>query len=360
MARAADRVLAVSEFTKREAVELLGVPAERVTVIGNAVEPVFAPEGPAAEGDYVLAVGTLEPRKNLRRAAAAAERAGAELRVVGARGWGGVELPGWVGEVPDGELAALYRGARCLVFPSLYEGFGIPVLEAMACGTPVVTSAGGATAEVAGGAAVLVDQDPEQEAGRVTALPDRNRDGKADERITVADGLTGPNSVFIQGKSLIVGEHTGITEITLGENYKVTERKALVPNLPIGTSHRTKTAVVGADGRLYVAMGSTCNACNESEPRHAAVWVYERDGSNGRLYAKGLRNAVGLALNPWTGEIWATNNGRDLLGDTEPPETLYSLRDGGDYGWPRCHGGDPPPGAGALRIGLQSARKAAQ
>ena len=157
VARAADRVLAVSEFTRREAVELLGVPAERVTVIGNAVEPLFAADGPAAEGNYVLAVGTLEPRKNLRRIAEAASRIGAELRVVGARGWGGVDTRGWLGEVSDEELAALYRGARCLVFPSLYEGFGIPVLEAMASGTPVVTSAGGATEEVAGGAAVLVD-----------------------------------------------------------------------------------------------------------------------------------------------------------------------------------------------------------
>ena len=99
VARAADRVFAVSEFTKREAVELLGVPEERVAVIGNAIEPVFTPDGPAAEGDYVLAVATLEPRKNLRRIADAAARAGVELRVVGARGWGGVETPGWVGEV---------------------------------------------------------------------------------------------------------------------------------------------------------------------------------------------------------------------------------------------------------------------
>jgi glycosyltransferase involved in cell wall biosynthesis len=157
VARAADRVLAVSEFTKREAVELLGVPAERVTVIGNAVDPVFTPDGPSAEGDYVLAVGTLEPRKNLRRVAEAASRIGAELRVVGARGWGGVDTPGWLGEVPDEELAALYRGARVVAFPSLYEGFGLPVLEAMASGAPVVTSTGGATEEVAGGAAVLVD-----------------------------------------------------------------------------------------------------------------------------------------------------------------------------------------------------------
>ena len=157
MVRAANHVAAVSEFTKREAVELLGVPEERVTVVGNAVEPVFSPDGPAAEGDYVLAVGTLEPRKNLARVAAAANRLGVELRVVGAQGWGGVETPGWVGEVSDAELAALYRGARALVFPSLYEGFGIPVLEAMASGAPVVTSRDGATEEVAGGAAVLVD-----------------------------------------------------------------------------------------------------------------------------------------------------------------------------------------------------------
>ena len=158
VARAADRVLAVSEFTKREAVELLGVPAERVTVIGNAVDATFAPNGPAAQGDYVLAVGTLEPRKNLRRVAEAASRIGAELRVVGAVGWGGVATPGWLGEVSDQELAALYRGARVVAFPSLYEGFGIPVLEAMASGAPVVTSGGGgATEEVAGGAAVLVD-----------------------------------------------------------------------------------------------------------------------------------------------------------------------------------------------------------
>ena len=126
-------------------------------MIGNAIEPVFTPDGPAAEGDYVLAVATLEPRKNLRRIAEAAARIGAELRVVGARGWGGVETPGWVGEVSDPDLAALYRGASALVFPSLYEGFGIPVLEAMASGAPVVTSRGGATEEVAGGAAVLVD-----------------------------------------------------------------------------------------------------------------------------------------------------------------------------------------------------------
>ena len=159
--RAADRVIAVSEFTKREVVELAGVPEERVRVVPNATSEVFKPDGPAEEGDYVLAVGTLEPRKNLPRLVEAADRLGAELRVVGARGWGGVEVGGngvrWLGYVPDEELARLYRGASCFVYPSLYEGFGIPVLEAMRCGAPVVTSAGTVMEEIADGAAELVD-----------------------------------------------------------------------------------------------------------------------------------------------------------------------------------------------------------
>jgi glycosyltransferase involved in cell wall biosynthesis len=155
--RAASRVIAVSEFTKGELVELLGTQPEKVAVVPNGVAEVFSPDGPAAEGDYVLAVGTLEPRKNLERVQEAARMAGVGLRVVGARGWGGVEASGWLGRVPDDELARLYRGAKCVVYASLYEGFGLPIVEAMACGAPVVTSRGGATQETAGGAAVLVD-----------------------------------------------------------------------------------------------------------------------------------------------------------------------------------------------------------
>jgi glycosyltransferase involved in cell wall biosynthesis len=164
VARAARLVIAVSEHTKRDVVELLGTPEERVRVVPNGVEGIFTPDGPAESGDYVLAVGTIEPRKNLPRLAEATRRLGVELRVAGAPGWGQVELGTGVqrvGRPTDEELARLYRGARCLAYPSLYEGFGIPIVEAMASGTPVVTSRGGATEEVAGGAAVLVDpRDP--------------------------------------------------------------------------------------------------------------------------------------------------------------------------------------------------------
>jgi glycosyltransferase involved in cell wall biosynthesis len=157
VARAASRIIAVSEFTKRELVDLLATPPEKVTVIPNGVADLFSPDGSAADGDYVLTVGTLEPRKNLQRVQEAARLAGAELRVAGARGWGDVETAGWLGRVSDAELVRLYRGAKCVVYASLYEGFGLPIVEAMACGAPVVTSRGGATEETARGAAVLVD-----------------------------------------------------------------------------------------------------------------------------------------------------------------------------------------------------------
>ena len=164
IARAAAAILTASDFQRREIVELLGVADERVSVVPYGVGNPFKAEGPAAAGDYVLAVSTLEPRKNLPRLVEAFRRArldGCELRVVGARGWGGVSVDGdrvrWLGEVSDEELAALYRGARCAAYVSLYEGFGLPVLEAMACGTAVVAPEGAPYDEYAAGVAVTVD-----------------------------------------------------------------------------------------------------------------------------------------------------------------------------------------------------------
>lgn len=175
---------------------------------------------------------------------------------------------------------------------------------------------------------------------RVIALPDRDQDTRADRVVVVADGLQAPSSLAFQGPALLVGETNQITRLTLDAEGRATARAVLIPNLPPAGQHTTRTILVMPDGRLMVSVGSSCNVCNESDPRRAAISVYQPDGSGGRTFSSGLRNAVGLAVNPWTNEVWATNNGRDLWGDDRPPETVNSLTDGADFGWPRCHAGD--------------------
>jgi glycosyltransferase involved in cell wall biosynthesis len=168
VARAARRIIVGSEFTRAEVIELLSVPAEKVRVIPYGVGEPFSANGPTSGGDFVLAVSTLEPRKNLDRLIEGFRRAdlgGLELRVVGAPGWGGVRVNGegvrWLTGVGDDELAQLYRGAACVAYVSLYEGFGLPVLEAMASGAPVVAPAGPPFQEFAADVAVGVDpRDP--------------------------------------------------------------------------------------------------------------------------------------------------------------------------------------------------------
>jgi glycosyltransferase involved in cell wall biosynthesis len=171
-ARACDVVIVNSRFTADDVARTLRVPRDRVHVAYPGANPIFTPDGERAEGDYVLAVGTLEPRKNLVTVVEAVR--GRELRVVGAAGWGGVQARGahvqWLGYPEDGEVARQYRGAAVFVYASRFEGFGMPVVEAMACGVPVVASSHPSLDEVSGDAAVRADpDDPEAIAAAIDA-----------------------------------------------------------------------------------------------------------------------------------------------------------------------------------------------
>ena len=186
--RMADAVLASSRSTRRDLVSRLNIPKTRVHVVYPGVADRFRPcrrdrrllEGYGIREPYLLTVGTVEPRKNIARLVEAYGRVrpDALLVVVGGKGWHSSSifrtvsragLSGRViftGYVPDDHLPQIYSSARAFLYPSLYEGFGFPVLEAMRCGTPVVTADRSSTAEIAGGAALLVDPGSASAIGR--------------------------------------------------------------------------------------------------------------------------------------------------------------------------------------------------
>jgi glycosyltransferase involved in cell wall biosynthesis len=205
MARNADHIICISEFTRSEYRTLLGVPDDRMTVVPLApsfgvddVDPARSEAVAASvrqtfgiERDYILSVGTLQPRKNLvnliRAFNALARQPGFDLDLVavGASGWGTAaidreraqsparERMRFLGTATHADLRALYQAARVFVYPSLYEGFGIPTLEAMAAGVPVITSRCSAMPEIAGDAALLIDPlDPEAIAAAIRRLVD--------------------------------------------------------------------------------------------------------------------------------------------------------------------------------------------
>lgn len=178
--------------------------------------------------------------------------------------------------------------------------------------------------------------------GSVAALPDPKRTGKADRVVNVLTGLNEPHGIaFYEGK-LYVAENDKVRRYDWDEaNLRATNPQAIA-DLPTDGGHSTRSLLFHG-GKMYVSAGSSCNVCIEKDPRRATVMEFNPDGSGQKIFAKGLRNAVGLAVNPRTGTVWVTVNGRDWLGDDLPPETIYDLGKGGvDAGWPYCYGDRVP------------------
>jgi glucose/arabinose dehydrogenase len=173
-----------------------------------------------------------------------------------------------------------------------------------------------------------------QSKGDVVALPDRDKDGKADGVDVVLAGLTRPHGVAFNGGYLYVATNPAVLRVKYA-NGKIEGTPQKIVDLPVSTAaHWTRTINFAKDGKLYVSIGSSCNVCEEDDPRRATIMVYNADGSGGRPYARGLRNAIGFDWDPRTGVLWADDMSEDGQGEDKPSDEINRVEDGKHYGWP--------------------------
>lgn len=175
---------------------------------------------------------------------------------------------------------------------------------------------------------------PLQAKGEVVALPDKDKDGKADKVETVLTGLTRPHSLAFHNGYLYIATNPAVLRVKYA-NGKVEGTPEKFVDLPVSTTpHWTRTIAFGKDGKLYVAIGSSCNVCEDADERRQAIMVYNADGTGGKPFAKGFRNAIGFDWDPKSGVMWADDMGQDGLGEDFPPDEINRVEAGKHYGFP--------------------------
>ena len=176
-------------------------------------------------------------------------------------------------------------------------------------------------------------------AGRVVALVPVP--GGPTEVVTVASGLQLPHGLAFRHGALYVAETGRVLRFRYDARTRAAQAPVtVVPDLPAGAHHWTSSIAFGPDGRLYVAIGSSCDICREADARRAAIMSYAADGSDARIVASGLRNPVGLAFQPATGRLWSTVNERDWRAGGAPPDYNTAVPAGAAFGWPDCYARD--------------------
>jgi glucose/arabinose dehydrogenase len=181
-----------------------------------------------------------------------------------------------------------------------------------------------------------------REQGDVLALNDRDGDAKAEQIRTIASGLTLVHGITLHQGQMYLATDTMVYKARLKADGTIETPRVIIRDLPTGGQHPNRTLAVGPDGMLYLTVGSTCNACRESDPRNATILRSGLDGQGLEVFARGLRNTIGFSWHPGSGQLWGFDHGSDGRGDDQPPEELNLLRQGGNYGWPFCFGDRQP------------------
>lgn len=174
--------------------------------------------------------------------------------------------------------------------------------------------------------------------GKIVALADIDNNGVADQNKTVLQGLNRPHGIAFYNGKLYVAEENSVKRYTYDTSTNTAFLDKKLFDLPTGGRHFTRSIIFDNGGNLYVSLGSTCDTCVEKNGLLASVLISDSDGQNLRVFSRGLRNAVFLALNPTSNKVYATEMGRDFLGDNLPPDEIDILEDGANYGWPYCYG----------------------
>lgn len=190
----------------------------------------------------------------------------------------------------------------------------------------------------------------EMGAGRVTVLIDANQDGKAEKKTPVISGLNRPHGLAFRcagepvnppNCKIYIAETHQVVEYDYDEvNMKAVSPKKIM-DLPNDGGHTSRSLLFMPypnEDELLISIGSSCNVCDEANDKRAAIWKYNVKTDESSLFARGLRNAVFMEIHPVTGKIWATEMGRDLLGDNIPPDEINIVEEGKNYGWPICYG----------------------
>jgi glucose/arabinose dehydrogenase len=177
-----------------------------------------------------------------------------------------------------------------------------------------------------------------RESGEVAALRDTSGDGTADSVRIVAQNLPYVNGIALREGQLYLVTDTRLLRAEIREDGTLSDPEALVENLPDGGQHPNRTIGFGPDGQMYVSIGSSCNACDESNEEHATLLRFSPDGGNRTIFARGLRNTIGFGWHPETRELWGMDHGSDWRGNDQPPEELNRIQQGLHYGWPFCYG----------------------
>lgn len=189
--------------------------------------------------------------------------------------------------------------------------------------------------------ATIIDQ------GKLVALRDLDNDGRADVTVTLLSGLKSPHGIEIAcpenvtGCLLFLAETDKVTRFDLDSNSLTLSNPKVLFELPSDGFHFTRSILLkNIDGNnvILTSVGSSCNVCNETNDKRAKILISDIEGFKTTEFSSGLRNAVFMTMNPENGDVYATENGRDYLGDNVPPDEVNLIEEGNFYGWPYCYG----------------------